>query len=150
MKTQSSKTSMITKKISFSHSMKALWNWLIRSLERWSTLSPSTPSECGAWEGTTVEISPMLPATRLRGVIHATSLGATFQLEPSPTNYETFAKRLDKVGQYGQNVIYGQIWTMSTKLDNLDEIGQYGQNLTVWTKLDNMDRIGQYGQFWTI
>ena len=49
------------------------------------------------------------------------------RLKVSIYKRETFAKRLDKVGQYGQNVIYGQIWTMSTKLDNLDEIGQYGQ-----------------------
>ena len=28
----------------------------------------------------------------------------------------------------------------------MDEIVQYGQNWTIWTKLDNMNKIGQYGQ----
>ena len=30
----------------------------------------------------------------------------------------------------------GQNWTIWTKLDYLDKIGQFGQNWTIWTTLD--------------
>ena len=51
---------------------------------------------------------------------------------------------MDRIGQYGQIVQYGQNWT---KMKNMDKIGQYGQNWTIWTKLKKLEKIGQYGQY---